>query len=159
MVLCLHAPFAPLLLRAQITHKALCTCHGGDHSLRPRTGDITFPRLQCFWKNCSSRDGRLKEKKKAKWLTRLRMHDEWSDGSFDCRRACGGKNAGAGNLVRTGASCQLHCCNFTLLCNRPTVPLGTTTFRRHGIGELVPSEVMPGFRCVGRLTQVHVSAS
>lgn len=118
-----------------------------------------FSKTPVFLEELQQQRWTTKEKKKAKWLTRLRMHDEWSDGSFDCRRACGGKNAGAGNLVRTGASCQLHCCNFTLLCNRPTVPLGTTTFRRHGIGELVPSEVMPGFRCVGRLTQVHVSAS
>lgn len=56
----------------------------------------------------------------------------------------GEKKARAGNLVRTGAPCQRRCCNFTLLCNRPTVPLGTTTFRRRGMGGLVPGEVMPG---------------
>lgn len=111
-----------------------------------------------FSKNRSSGDGRRKKSEVPDKIATARGVKWRLIRPPKSRR--GEKKAWAGNLVRTGAPCQHHCCNFTLLCNRPTVPLGTTTFRRRGRGAGAGwGNAWAGSRCVRWATQVHVSMS
>lgn len=108
-----------------------------------RRGRVTsLSKTPMFSRMTAAAEMCVERKKQSGWQDCDCARSEVTALSAAAEPAGGKKKAGAGNLVRTGAPCQRRCCNFTLLCNRPTVPLGTTAFRRRGMGELVPSEVM-----------------
>ncbi len=94
------------------------------HFSRPPLGRSSKPQSKvgflCTVAMATAGSLQLRGKKSDKFLT----GEEESKTLFTTVE--GGENM-AGNLVRIKARCQL-CCNFTLLCNSWTVPLGTRTF-------------------------------